>query len=198
MVFPAACFEAQRIQMNRSGTPWAVHPPAHGVFAHKQRFSPGIQDSDARGTELYVLRGTHRTVPCASSQFQSAAGGEILRLASLAQDDREEVSFHTPSSLGHGVRIATPALRRWFAMTELRSVRSAARISFVSVGAIHESPADADACLTNGLSRAPAPTARNDVSPFHAPRIPIRAAQRHTTILHRSLFTLHFPRPLCA
>ena len=135
---------------------------------------------------------------CAPPQFQSVAGGEILRLASLAQDDREEVSFHTPSSLGHGVRIATPALRRWFAMTEIRSVRSAARISFVSVGAIHESPADADACLTNGLSRAPAPTARNDVSPFHAPRIPIRAAQRHTTILHPSLFTLHFPRPLCA
>ena len=55
-----------------------------------------------------------------------------------------------PSSLGQGVRIATPALRRWFAMTGLRPMRSApADPRFPRRGDLR-SPASLRACPTSG------------------------------------------------
>ena len=55
-----------------------------------------------------------------------------------------------PSSLGQRIRIATPALRRWFAMTGLRPVRSApADPRFPRRGDLR-SPASLRACPTSG------------------------------------------------
>ena len=70
-----------------------------------------------------------------------------------------------PPSPGERIRIATPALRRWFAMIELRSVCPAARIS---------------------ICRSP------QISICHSPQFSIRRAARDTTIIHYSFFILHF------
>ena len=52
-------------------------------------------------------------------------------------------------------------------------------------------PAYLRLCLTGGRALL-GPTGQTELSPYHAPWISIRAAQWHTSIIHFSLFILHF------
>ena len=102
MVFPAACFEAIIKQVNPS-------PAPHGLFIHlpmgclhtSSDYHKAFRIPTHGGRNCMSCGGHTEPSPCASPQFQSVAGGEILRLASLAQDDREEDAVRSPSPALH-------------------------------------------------------------------------------------------------
>ena len=85
-------------------------------------------------------------------------------VATLVRDDRPSVcALRACKPAGEGLASPTACSSPSGGGCRLRQVRE--RVSRPPVGAIHESPADMRRCPTNGLSRAPAPTMRTDVSP---------------------------------
>ena len=143
-----------------AATAATAFPPSQAVAS---RHGPSRAPAPTQRTALPPLKGE---VPSA----HTGRRGLAWQSASRVSVGGGVLDAPHPSSLGQGVRIATPALRRWFAMTGLRPVRSApADPRFPRRGDLR-SPASLRAYPTSGPGhgRGAGPYEVGARSPYHA------------------------------